>query len=76
MILTNLYTLKQRNEYKAKLSELKEDKKLLDDLLIETAQSRLRYFKISLELNNICNKYQSSRNEKNKNKDLLKLMEE
>ena len=75
MILTNLVTLKQRNDLK-RSNELLKDKLSNNTKLLEITHERaLKYQIIAFKLDSICDSFQSSRNAKQKNKQLLKLSE-
>lgn len=76
LVLTNLYTIKQRNYYKAKTSNLTQEKSKADSLYMWQSEKLLKHVLISLELNEIVDKFQSSRNEKLKNKELINKMNE
>jgi len=75
LILTNLYTLKQRNELKKENNAFREDLSDKKELLIVTHQRALKYQIIAFKIDSICDLYKSSREAKQRNKELLKLSE-
>ena len=64
------------NDLNAIRSDLTQEKNKVDSLYMWQSERLLNYTIISMKLNNIVDKFQSSRNEKLKNKELINKMSE
>jgi len=72
-LTTVMYFAKAR-DLKQELAVLRHEKQLNDTICMRHSEKLLNHVLINLQLNAICDKFQSSRNEKRKNKELLNLM--
>jgi len=72
--LTTVIYFSKTRDLKQELAAVMNEKQLNDSLCMRHSEKLLNHVLINLQLNAICDKYQSSRNEKRKNKELLNLM--
>ena len=71
----SIYLGKKVIDQKTEIRDLKADKKEVETKLMNTSERALKYQLIALKLDSICDMFQSSRNAKQNDKELLKLCE-